>query len=132
MRKDRVYGDGIFTVVKTAGLALALSLLGAVIFAVLLRVCDWGDKVIYPVNQTLKGLAIAVSALACIRGEKGWLKGGGAGLLFTGISYLAFSALGGDFSLSWLIFAELALAFLVGGIGGMLAVNLKGSVSSRY
>jgi putative membrane protein (TIGR04086 family) len=132
MRKDRVYGDGIFTVVKTAGLALALSLLGAVIFAVLLRVCDWGDQVIYPVNQTLKGLAIALSALACIRGEKGWLKGGGAGLLFTGMSYLAFSALGGDFSLSWLIFAELALAFLVGGIGGMLAVNLKGSVSSRY
>ena len=127
MRNDRVYGDGIFTVVKAAGLALALSLLGAVIFAVLLRVCNWGDKVIYPVNQTLKGLAIAVGALVCIRGEKGWLKGGGAGLLFTGISYLAFSALGGDFSLSWVIFAELALAFLVGGIGGTLAVNLKKS-----
>ena len=125
MRNDRVYGDGIFTVVKAAGLALALSLLGAVIFAVLLRVCNWGDGVIYPVNQIVKGVSLAFSAIACVRGEKGWLKGGGAGLLFTGLSYLAFSALGGDFSLSWLIFAELALAFLVGGIGGTLAVNLK-------
>ena len=125
MQNNRVYGDGIFTVVKAAGLALALSLLGAVIFAVLLRVCNFKDGVIYPVNQTIKGLAIAVGSLVCIRGEKGWLKGGGAGLLFAGLSYLAFSALGGDFTLSWLIFAELALAFLVGGIGGTLAVNLK-------
>ena len=125
MRNDRVYGEGIFTVIKAAGLALALSLLCAVVFAVLLRVCEWGDGVIYPINQTIKGISIAVGALVCVRGEKGWLKGGGAGLLFTGVSYLAFSALGGDFSLSWLIFAELALAFILGGIGGTLAVNLK-------
>ena len=98
MRNDRVYSDGVFTVINAAGLALALSLLGAVIFAVLLRVCNWGDWVIYPVNQTLKGCSLAVGALVCVRGEKGWLKGGGAGLLFTGLSYLAFSALGGDFS----------------------------------
>ena len=127
MRNDRVYGDGIFTVIKAAGLALVLSLLGAVVFAVLLRVCNWEDQVIYPVNQTLKGLSLAFGALICVSGEKGWLKGGGAGLLFTGLSYLAFSALGGDFSLSWLIIAELALAFFIGGIGGTLAVNLKKS-----
>ena len=127
MRNERAYGDGIFTVVKAAGLALVISLLGAVIFAVILRVCNLGERVIYPVNQILKGLSIAAGALVCIRGEKGWLKGGGAGLLFTGLSYLAFSALGGDFSLSWLIFAELILAFLIGAIGGMLAVNLKKS-----
>lgn len=127
MQRERVYGDGIFTVVKAAGLALAISLLGAVIFAVVLRVGNLGEKVIYPVNQVLKGISVAVGALVCVRGEKGWLKGGGAGLLFTGLSYLAFSALGGDFSLSWLIFVELILTFLIGAVGGMLAVNLKKS-----
>jgi putative membrane protein (TIGR04086 family) len=127
MRNERVYGDGFFTVVKAVGLALAVSLLGAVIFAVVLRVGNLDEKIVYPVNQVLKGLAVAVGTLVCVRGEKGWLKGGGAGLLFTAVSYLAFSALGGDFSLSWLIFVELAVAFFIGGIGGALAVNLKKS-----
>jgi putative membrane protein (TIGR04086 family) len=127
MRNERVYGDGFFTVVKAVGLALAVSLLGAVIFAVVLRVGNLDEKIVYPVNQVLKGLAISVGTLVCVRGEKGWLKGGGAGLLFTAVSYLAFSALGGDFSLSWLIFVEFAVAFFIGGIGGALAVNLKKS-----
>ena len=127
MSNETSYGNGFFSIVKATGFALAFSLLSAVIFAVILQTTSLGERVIYPVNQTLKGCSLAVGALVCVRGEKGWLKGGGAGLLFTGLSYLAFSALGGDFSLSWLIFAELALAFVVGGIGGTLAVNLKKS-----
>ena len=127
MRNERYYGDGIFTVVKAAGLSLAISLLGAVIFAVILRICNMREEIVYPVNQTVKGIALTVGTLIGVRGEKGWLKGGGAGLLFTALSYLAFSAIGGDFSLSWLIFAELILAFVLGAVGGMLAVNLKKS-----
>ena len=127
MRDEQSYGDGFFTVIKAAGLAWALSLLGAIIFAVILRVGNFGDNRLYPVNQTLKGVALAAAALVCVRGEKGWLKGGGAGLLFTALSYLTFSAFGGDFSLSWLIVVELIAAFLVGGIGGVLAVNMKKS-----
>jgi hypothetical protein len=45
--------------------------------------------------------------------------------LFTALSYLAFSAFGGDFSLSWLIFVEVGVAFLAGALSGILAVNLK-------
>ena len=127
MRNERYYGDGFFTVAKAAGLALAISVLGAVIFAAILRICNMSSTVIYPVNQTIKGVALIIGTLVGVRGEKGWLKGGVAGLLFTALSYLAFSALGGDFSLSWMIFAELILAFLIGGIGGTLAVNLKKS-----
>ena len=122
--RDELYGDGFFTVVKAAGLALALSLLGTVIFAVVLRVSGV-DKAIYPITQTIKGIALITGVLVCVRGERGWLKGGGAGLLFTALSYLAFSALGGDFSLTWVIFIEVVIAFLAGAIGGALAVNLK-------
>ena len=121
----RSEGTTIFTIVKSTGLALALSVLGAVAFAVVLRAVALGSGVIYTVNQVLKLLSIAVGTLAFVRGEKGWLKGGVTGILFTGVSYLAFSALGGDFTISWLIFAELVIAFLVGAISGALAVNLK-------
>lgn len=121
----RSEGMTIFTIVKSTGLALALSVLGVVAFAVVLQATALSGSVIYTVNQVLKLLSIAVGTLAFVRGEKGWLKGGVTGILFTGVSYLAFSALGGDFTISWLIFAELVIAFLVGAISGALAVNLK-------
>ena len=122
---ETTYGNGVFTIVKAVLLSLAVSLLAAVVFAVILQAAPMAQRTIYTVNQVLKAVALAVGVLAFIRGEKGWLKGGVSGLLFTGLSYLAFSAIGGDFSLSWLIFAELAIAFLVGAISGILAVNMK-------
>jgi len=66
-----------------------------------------------------------IGCLAGLREEKGLLKGLGVGLLFTALSYLAFSAIGGDFSLSWLIFAEIAIGAAAGAVGGALAVNLR-------
>ena len=106
-------------------LALAFSFLVVVIFANILRFTPLPDSVIYPVNQTLKVLCVLLGALSFVRGEKGFVKGAAIGLLFTALSYLSFSALGGDFSLSWLIFAELFLALFSGAVGGAIAVNLQ-------
>ena len=117
--------DGVFSIVKGALFALSLSLLLAIVFAVILRAGSISDKVIYPVNQAIKVVAVAFGALLFVRGEKGWLKGGVIGLIFTALSYLAFSALGGDFSLSWLLLAELALGFFSGALSGIIAVNVK-------
>ncbi|MBO5737249.1 MAG: TIGR04086 family membrane protein [Clostridia bacterium] len=125
MRNEMSYGNGIFTIIKATLFALAVSLLAAVGFAVLLRVCSVGEGWIYTINQVVKVVCIALSVFLFVQGEKGWLKGGATGLLFTGFSYLAFSALGGDFSLSWLILVELLIAFLGGAISGILTVNLK-------
>ena len=68
---------------------------------------------------------VLLSTLLFIRGEKGWLKGGGVGLIFSALSYLTFSAIGGDFSLSWLIFMEVGLAFFAGVVGGVIGVNIR-------
>lgn len=119
--------NGIFQILKGTGLALALSFLGVIILASILRVTSLSDGVIYPVNQTLKVISIALGALLFVRGEKGFIKGGIIGALFTALSYLSFSAIGGDFSLSWLIFAELALAVFSGMVCGAIAVNLRRS-----
>ena len=98
MRQDNSYGNVFFSVLKGAALSLALSLLFSILFACLKRATAIPHKAIYPVNQTAKGVFILVGAIAFVRGEKGWLQGGGIGLLFTALSYLAFSAIGGDFS----------------------------------
>ena len=125
MRQENSYGNSFFAILKGAGLALALSLLFSIVFACLMRTTSISHKAVYPVNQTAKILLVIVGALTFVRGEKGWLQGGGIGLLFTALSYLAFSAIGGDFSLSWLIVAELVFTFLAGALGGILAVNMK-------
>lgn len=117
--------EDFFSVVKGVLLALGVSLLLAVVFAVVLRTTFLEEWIIYPINQIIKVIAVMVGVLVFIRGEKGWLRGGIVGLLFTALSYLAFSSVGGDFSLSWLIFWELGVAFLAGALSGSLAVNLK-------
>ena len=124
MHSESSYGNGFFMVFKATLLALAVSLLLAVGFAVLLR-AGVGEGWIYPMNQLLKAVSVIVGVFTVVQGEKGWLKGGGAGLLFTALSYLAFSAIGGDFSLSWLILLEVSIAFLTGAVSGILTVNLK-------
>ncbi len=125
MRQDNSYGNPLFSILKGSVLALSLSLLFSIIFACLLRAAAIPSQAIYPINQTMKGVLVALGALVFVRGEKGWLQGGGIGLLFTALSYLAFSAIGGDFSMSWLIVVELLIAFTAGALGGILAVNVK-------
>ena len=117
--------NNVFSIVKGVAFAVAISLLGAIVFAVILRSCSLPDKIIYPVNQTMKSVAVALGVFFFTRGEKGWLKGGAIGALYTMVSYLSFSAIGGDFSLSWIIFAELAASLLTGSLSGIIAVNVK-------
>ncbi len=125
MRNEKYAFEGAFSIVKGVLFALGVSALLAVVFAVVLRSASLSEEVIYPVNQGIKGVAVALGAAVFVQGEKGWLKGGAIGLLFTALSYLAFSSIGGDFSLSWLILAELAVGVVTGALGGIIAVNLK-------
>ena len=125
MQNETGTGNGLFQIIKGSALALGISLLFAVAFATLLTATPIPDAVTYPVNQTVKGLCIALGTLAFVRGEKGFLKGGGIALIFTSLSYLAFSALGGNFSLSWLILVELFIALLIGVLSGAVAVNMQ-------
>ncbi len=126
MQNENSFG-GVFEVIKGVALALACSLFFTVVFACILRFGGLSSKWIYPINQGIKTLSVAVGTFAFVRGEKGLFKGLGIGVLFTALSYLVFAALGGDFSLSWLIFAELGLGSVTGGLCGVIAVNLRRS-----
>ena len=114
-----------FEILRAALVSLLLSLVGAFAFAILLRVFNLSDKVILPVNQILKTVALFFGVLLCVRGEKGLLKGMLAGLFYAMLSYLSFSAVGGDFSLSWLILVEVLFCVFVGALSGIFAVNIK-------
>lgn len=125
MQNENSFGNGLFSVIKGVALALACSLLFSVLFACVLRFTPLPDKIVYPVNQVVKVLSVTLGVFLFVRGEKGWLKGSAIALLFTAVSYLAFSAIGGTFALSWLIFVELGFTLGIGALSGILAVNLR-------
>ena len=116
--------NGFFQIIKSVGIALGLSLLGAVVLASVLQMTALPDKAVYPLTQTIKVIAVFFGASAFIRGEKGLLRGAIVGLLFSALSYLTFSAFGGDFSLTYLLFGERALSALSGAVGGIVGVNV--------
>ena len=122
---DSTFLSVAFQIVKAALAAVAACVVGAFVFALVLRFSAIPDRAILPVNETLKAAAICLGAMLFIKGDKGLLKGALTGVFTVALSYLAFSALGGDFSLSWLIFAELFFGAVVGGASGVAAVNFK-------
>ena len=87
MQNESVGGHW-FQIIKGVALALGLAFLGAVILAAVLPATPLESKAIYPLNQTVKVVAVFFGALATVRGEKGLLKGGAIGILFTALSYL--------------------------------------------
>ena len=125
MQNENRVGNEWFELIKGAALALGTALITTVIFAWILRYAPISEKWIYPINQTIKILSIAVGTLVCVRGEKGFLKGGAIALLFTALSYLTFSALGGNFALGWVVLVEVVLAIFAGVIFGAIAVNFR-------
>ncbi|MBQ9714324.1 MAG: TIGR04086 family membrane protein [Clostridia bacterium] len=125
MQKDFSNGNGLFSVIKGVAFALLASVLFSILFACVLRAAPALANVVYPVNQIVKVLAAFLGGLFFVRGEKGWLKGLGVGGLFFLLSYLTFSAFGGNFSASWLILVECIVTVLGGIIGGIFGVNLR-------
>ncbi len=112
-------------VVKGLCISLLASVVFALLFACALPFFSLSERGVYTVNQVGKTLCLAAGTLLCVRGEKGWLQGGALGLLFTASSYLLFSAIGGDFSLGWLLCLELLVGVISGALCGSIAVNVK-------
>ena len=118
-------GNGFFTLLKAVAFALAISFLAVVAFACVLRVKPLSSKAVYFTNQMIKNIAVIIATLLFVRGEKGFLKGGAVGLLFTLFSYLTFSAVANTFSLSALALFELSISLVSGAGAGAVAVNLR-------
>ena len=112
---------------KAALLGVLFSLFFA--FALALAVWMFGmrDGIRQVLSQSLKALSLAVGCMLVLRSEDGWKKGALSGLIFTLLTYVSFSGIGG-FAWSWKILLDLALGFSVGVFSGIAAVNLRREV----
>ena len=112
-------------VVKAVALAVVCALVGVSGFSLIGLAVTVSEKVVLPVNLTIKAVSIFVGCAVALRGSKGLLRGVIAGLVFTCVSGLLFSLVGGDFTFTWLLVVEVLFGAIAGGLSGAFAVNLR-------
>jgi putative membrane protein (TIGR04086 family) len=113
--------------IKAAVIGTLLSVVFALLLAVVVHFFPMRDGARLVVAQSLKALSLLMGCMLSLKTEGGWKKGMLTGVLFTMLTYLSFSGIGG-FSWSWGILLDLALGVSVGALSGIAAVNLRRSV----
>ena len=111
--------------IKAVLIAIVCALVLTSAIARIMHVTAMPDKMILPVNLTIKAASVFVGCALSLRGQKGWLRGMFVGLAFTCLSGLLFGLLGGDFAFSWLLIVEVLFGLIAGALSGMFSVNFR-------
>jgi len=122
----------ILDIVKTVVIAVLISMVSVLVFALIVKSADVGEDVIGYVNLGIKILSVVIGCLIGFRKGSGygWLKGLISGLLYVFTSFLVFSLISGEFSLSDVSWLDLVTGAVVGLLSGVLTVNLKKSAKN--
>lgn len=116
----------ILSVLSGTIVAISITLILILIFALLIRFFNISDIWIFPVNQIIKVISMFVGAVVFLKKhrEKGFLKGILLGVTYYLLSYIVFSILQGGFTLSISNVYDLILTTLMGGLVGIIVVNI--------
>ena len=117
------------SVIKGVFTALITTLLGVLIFAFIIKIAMLPSGVIKAVNQFIKVLAIFLGGAFFVKGKAGLIKGALIGAISTAVTFLLFGLFGVGVSFGASFFLELLFGTIVGGLSGIIAVNLKRSNS---
>ncbi len=122
----------ILDVIKTVVIAVLISMVLVLVFALIVKATDLSDATIGYVNQGIKIVSVLVGTLLGFRrgGKGGWLKGLLSGLLYVVTSFLVFAAISGNFSVGELSWVDVLMGAVVGLICGVIAVNVKKSAKN--
>ena len=114
-------------VLKGALMALSVCLIAILIFAFVLRFVAVSDSLIKPINQVIKTISILIGTFYGLKKSKdmGLISGLVIGLMFTTISFIAFSALDGSFEFGISLINDCLFGSIIGGVCGIIAVNLR-------
>ena len=122
---EKTSNNGVACVIKGVLTAVITALIGVLVFALVIKITVLSSNAVKTVNQFIKILAVFLGCVVAVRAEKGLIKGALIGVISNFTIYLVFSTLGGVsiFTLSFLI--DTIFLLIVGGITGVIAVNLK-------
>ena len=114
------------SVIKATALSLICSLLGILIFAFIVKAVALSDGTVKSVNQFIKVIAVFIGCFFSVKGKLGIVKGGVSGALFTVLLYAVFALMSGSKIFSAEMFADISFTAIIGGISGIIAVNVRG------
>lgn len=114
------------SVIKAIALSLICSLVGILLFALVVKIVALPDGIIKTVNQFIKVIAVFIGCFFSVKGKLGLVKGGVSGALCTLLLYAVFALMSGSSVFSVQMLADMAFTAIVGGISGVIAVNMKG------
>ncbi|MBR4080993.1 MAG: TIGR04086 family membrane protein [Clostridia bacterium] len=112
---------------KGLGAAVAVTVIGVAVFALLMQWIKPSDGVIRAFNQVLKLLSIAVGVWTAVGrgGEGGLLRGAMVGLLYMAVGVATYALLSGQQAPLTSYLADLGMGVAGGGIVGMILANLS-------
>ena len=114
---------------KGSMIALLISLIGILIFAMFLKFVDINDGWIMPVNQVIKVLSIFFGVKYFLKNcnGAGFLKGLLLGVFYNILAFIIFSILSSTFSIDITFIFDTLFASIIGAICGMICVNIQRS-----
>ena len=117
--------SNILHILISSVIAVSISLVLILIFALLLRFVNIDTGFIMPINQVIKMVSIFIGCLVGFKSNKynGFLKGLAVGVVYTVLAYLIFSLLSFSFNFNIAFIFDILCAMLIGGISGIIVVN---------
>ena len=125
MEESKNKAEFFLSVLKGTLITLIFVLAGILIFAGVVKVASLGEKVIKPVNQFIKVIAVFVGCFFSLKGSLGFLKGGLTGVLSALLIYLVFSLLGGSLNFGYPFLIDMLFCMAAGILSGIISVNVK-------
>lgn len=127
MNSETTKKSGFLQILKGAIFAVSISLVGILLFALLIKFTNLNEKWILPINQVIKIVSIFFGImLAFDKGtNKGFLKGMLIGFIYTVLAYVVFSILARQFSFTLNSITDMIFGAIIGGISGIIVINIK-------
>ncbi len=114
-------------VLKGVLIATSISLVGILLFALIIKFVGITDNFIMPINQVIKVLSIFFGCFVALKKQcgKGIFKGMAIGFFYTLLAYVLFSSLSGNFAFNWSLLNDLLFGVVLGGISGIIVANIR-------
>ena len=116
---------GLACVIKGVLTAVITALIGVLIFACVVKITLMQSNSVKIVNQIIKIVSVFLGCMVAVRAEKGLLKGCLIGAISNVIIYAIFALISKTQLFGLSFFIDLIFMLIIGGISGVIAVNIK-------
>lgn len=119
--QDRFFSS----IIKGVLFAVIVSLMSVLIFAFIVQIANLQSGVIKAVNQFIKIISVFLSCMFFVNKKAGLIRGAIIGVFFTLITYLIFALFFSQIDFGFSFFVDIIFMLVIGGLAGIISVNLK-------